>query len=131
MSLNARQKRFADEYLIDLNASAAYTRAGYKGDSKTASVNASRLLGNDCIAQYVKAALDKRSNDLGIDARYVLMTIKETVERCKNPSGDEKFDAANVLKGCDLLGKHLKLFTDKLEIGGNINVTLSSTDARL
>lgn len=34
------------------------------------------------------------------------------------PTGGYRFDAGNVLKGCELLGKHLKMFTDKTEISG-------------
>jgi len=31
------------------------------------------------------------------------------------PTGEWKFEHRGVLKGCELLGKHLKLFTDKVE----------------
>ena len=140
MALTPKQKRFADEYLIDLNATAAYKRAGYSVKGTTAEVNASRMLGNAKVAQYVQSAMDKRSNDLGIDANYVLTTIKDTIERCSQAvpirtadgeTGEFKFDSAAVLKGCELLGKHLKLFTDKFEVAGNVSLSLTSSDARL
>ena len=38
-----RQARFVAEYLIDLNATAAYKRAGYRARGHSAEVNASRL----------------------------------------------------------------------------------------
>jgi hypothetical protein len=45
--LNSKQQRFVQEYLIDLNATAAYKRAGYKCSSDAAAqAHASRLLGN-------------------------------------------------------------------------------------
>ncbi len=136
--LTAKQRRFADEYLIDLNATAAYKRAGYVGKGNTAEVCASQLLSNPKVAEYVRAAMDKRSDDLGIDARYVLTTIKDTIERCSQakPVFDKSgkpvmvedaegalaqayvFDAGAVLKGAELLGKHLKMFTDKTELSG-------------
>lgn len=53
--LTERQKRFADEYLIDLNATAAYKRAGYAGKGKSAENAASRLLGNVGVAAYISA----------------------------------------------------------------------------
>lgn len=139
MSLTPKQKRFADEYLIDLNASAAYKRAGYRGQGKVADASASRMLANVNVAEYIQAAMDKRSKSLGIDAEYVLMTIKTTIERCSQsyPVLDRKgdpvmirvgdgenatiapayeFDSTGVLKGAELLGKHLKMFTDKSSV---------------
>lgn len=141
ITLTPKQQRFADEYLIDLNATAAYKRAGYSADGNSAEVNACRLLSNAKVAEYVQVAMDKRSADLGIDAKYVLNTIFETVERCKQArpvldrkgdpvmvvvgEGDDAtlapaytFDAGSVLKGAELLGKHLKMFTDKTELTG-------------
>lgn len=56
--LNPRQLRFVDEYLIDLNATQAAARAGYK-PGPTAEVQGARLLGND----RVKALISKRMKD--------------------------------------------------------------------
>ena len=44
MALTDKQKRFCDEYLIDLNATQAAIRAGYT--EKYANTNASKLLQN-------------------------------------------------------------------------------------
>ena len=41
--LRWRHARFVAEYLIDLNATAAYKRAGYRARGHSAEVNASRL----------------------------------------------------------------------------------------
>jgi phage terminase small subunit len=134
-----KQKTFISEYLIDLNGTQAAIRAGYS--PKTANEQASRMLAKANIAKLIQEAMDKRSEDLGIDARYVLKTIKTTIERCSQAypvldrkgepvlvsvgEGDDakvvpaySFDATGVLKGAELLGKHLKLFTDKTEITG-------------
>ena len=60
VKLTEKQKRFCDEYLIDLNATRAY-KAAYKTCKKdeTANVNGSRLLTN----AKVKAYLEKRIKD--------------------------------------------------------------------
>jgi len=126
--LTPKQKRFVDEYLIDMNASAAYKRAGYKGRGASADSAASILLRNFKVSHAVKSAIAKRSDKLGIDADYVLRTIKTTIERCSQSepvrdkeggqTGEYKFDSAAVLKGAELLGRHLKMFTDKTEIAG-------------
>ena len=140
--LNAKQKRFVAEYLIDLNATAAYKRAGYIAQGNSAEVNACVLLSNPKVAVAVQDSMKKRSEELEIDARYVLSTIKETVERCRQvaPVLDRKgeqvyvmvgdgldaklapaftFDSTAVLKGAELLGRHLKMFTDKTEHSGD------------
>ncbi len=44
--LTAKQKTFVNEYLVDLNATAAYKRAGYTVRGNAAEANASRLLRN-------------------------------------------------------------------------------------
>lgn len=57
MALTDKQKRFCDEYLIDLNATQAAIRAGYS--PKTAEQTASRLLRNVKVQEYI--AKDKKS----------------------------------------------------------------------
>jgi len=46
-------------------------------------------------------------------------------------SGEYKFDSTAVLKGSELLGKHLKMFTDKVEHTGNVTITASPLDELL
>ena len=55
--LNPKQQRFIQEYLIDLNATAAYKRAGYEAKGKAAGAAASRLLSHGKVAAAVKQAL--------------------------------------------------------------------------
>ncbi len=52
--LSAKQRKFADEYLLDLNASAAYKRAGYKGVGNSAASCASRMLTHAGVAAYIR-----------------------------------------------------------------------------
>lgn len=72
-TLTPKQARFIDEYLIDLNASGAYRRAGYAVASPgVASMESARLLANPAIA----AAIAKRKEEicarLGIQQEQVL-----------------------------------------------------------
>ena len=48
--LSAKQQRFCDEYLIDLNATQSAIRAGYS--KKYAHTNASKLLQNTTIKEF-------------------------------------------------------------------------------
>lgn len=77
-NLTPKQQRFVEEYLIDLNATQAYIRAGYtvKND-ETASVMASRLLGNDKVQTIIQEALRARQERTQIDADYVLKRLVE------------------------------------------------------
>ncbi len=77
-NLTPKQERFVEEYLIDLNATQAYIRAGYtvKND-ETASVMASRLLGNDKVQTIIQEALRARQERTQIDADYVLKRLVE------------------------------------------------------
>lgn len=70
--LNDMQVRFVEEYLIDLNRTAAYHRAGYKGEGNTAYVNASRLLRNAKVSQAIRDALDERSRRVKVTQDEVL-----------------------------------------------------------
>lgn len=60
--------------------------------------------------------MNERAKRTEITADYVLEGIRDTVERCR--AEGEAFNPAQALKGFELLGKHLKLFTDKLEHTG-------------
>ncbi len=129
--MTAKQERFVAEYLIDLNATQAAIRAGYA--EKGAAVEGSRLLANPKVAAAVAAAQAARSERTEITQDYVLNTIRDTIERCKQaepvvyqngdpvmintPDGDivpaYKFNAGGVLRGAELLGRHLAMFHDK------------------
>jgi phage terminase small subunit len=70
MSLTPKQKRFINEYLIDLNATQAAIRAGYS--PKTANEQASRMLANVNISDIVDKAMAERAKRTGISAERVL-----------------------------------------------------------
>ncbi|MCY8902948.1 terminase small subunit [Bacillus spizizenii] len=71
--LTPKQKRFVDEYLIDLNATQAYIRAGYKANSEAvAGVEGHKLLKNPKIEKAISEAMEKRSKRTNITADRVL-----------------------------------------------------------
>ena len=113
-AMTPKQEAFVREYLVDLNATQAAIRAGYS--KRTAHVIGHENLTKPEIAAAIETAMNERAKRTEITADYVLEGIRDTVERCR--AEGEAFNPAQALKGFELLGKHLKLFTDKLEHTG-------------
>ena len=75
-ALTPKQQRFVSEYLQDLNATAAYKRAGYKARSDgVAASSASDLLRIPKVAAAIATAEAERAQRTGIDADRVLAEI--------------------------------------------------------
>lgn len=70
--LNAKQRRFADEYLLDLNATAAYKRAGYAGIGNSAESAACSLLSNVKVSAYIALRQEKLQVKMEITQERVL-----------------------------------------------------------
>jgi phage terminase small subunit len=135
-SLSPMQKRFCEEYLLDLNGKQAAIRAGYA--AKTAEVQASRLLRNVKVQRRVEELKSKRSQRTNLDGDYVLTRLQTVVDRCmqeapvmragkpvmiSTPSGAlaaaYTFDAVGATRALDLLGRHIGLFEkDNKQRGG-------------
>jgi len=64
VKLNAKQQRFVEEYLIDLNATQAAIRAGYKKSEYT-DTNANKLLENTRVKEAIEKAIAERSKRTG------------------------------------------------------------------
>ena len=73
--LTPMRERFVQEYLVDCNATAAYKRAGYKGQGNVAEVNAYRLLRSAKVAAAVQAAKDARAQRLHLSQDEVLREL--------------------------------------------------------
>lgn len=131
---------FCKEYIIDLNGKQSAIRAGYS--EKTAEQQASRLLRNVKVKIEIQKLMGKREKRTEITADYVLGNIKEIGERCmqrsrvmvrdgkkmvpkkewvEDENGEEQlcdvweFKEMGALKSQELLGKNLKIFTEKVE----------------
>lgn len=71
--LPPRQARFAAEYVVDLNATAAAIRAGYS--AKTAQQQGSRLLSNVMVAAAVRVAKAERAHRTEVTADHVVREL--------------------------------------------------------
>lgn len=131
--LTPKKRLFVAEYLVDLNATQAAMRAGYS--KKTAHSQGPRLLEDVEIRKMINSANESRAEKAGISAQWVLDNIKAVAVRCMQGepvrekvdgewvnTGEWKFDSSGANKALENLGKHLKLFTDKLELSGNLTL---------
>src|SRR5262245_36089091 len=73
--LNDRQRRFVLEYLKDLNATAAYKRAGYEGEGHGAESAAARLLSHVEVAHAIAREQEQRAQRLRVTADAVLKEL--------------------------------------------------------
>lgn len=120
--------RFVAEYVIDLNGKQAAIRAGYS--PRTAESQASRLLSNAKVKSAVAAAKRKIAQRLELSAEKVLADIARISDKAERA---RQFNAA--IRGQQLLGQHLKLFTEKHEHGGigggPVQFQITETEANL
>lgn len=70
-----KQELFIREYLVDMNATRAYLRAGYKVSEKVARTNGPRMLDNAGISTAINNALGRRLSKLDINNDTVLQEI--------------------------------------------------------
>lgn len=129
--MTEKQKRFCDEYLIDLNGTRAYKTAypSVKSD-EVAKAAASRMLSNVNVRAYLDERLEQLRSERTADIREILeyltavMRGEEKEEKmAANALGEmEAYNVrnqANQLKAAELLGKRFGLFTDKVAVSGS------------
>lgn len=148
--MTERQKRFCNEYLIDLNATQAAIRAGYS--AKTAYSIGNENLTKPEIQEYIQHRLDEKEDALIAKQDEVLKTLTRIMRReeletvvvtCKkrksyyDDNGKKVIDDAeepvmvsvptkvsDTNKAAEMLGKYYALFTDKTQIDGGSAVVI-------
>jgi len=130
--MTEKQKRFCDEYLIDLNATRAYKAAYPKTThNATAAANGSRLLNKTEIADYIQSKIAEISSDKTAKAQEVMEYLTsvmrgESVTKVPFVIDDavqfvEKGpDEKERLRAAELLGKRWGLFNDKVNLESGI-----------
>lgn len=127
-----KQRRFADEYIVDCNATRAY-KAAYphvKSDGAARS-NASKLLTKANIKAYIDAKLDELSSKKIADAQEVMEYLTAVmrgesaasvvvVEGCGDGCSEARVidkppDEKERLKAAELLGKRYGVFTESIK----------------
>jgi phage terminase small subunit len=114
MPLTTMQELFVRALLADpkRNARAAVIRAGYS--QRRARDTARELLANPEVQLAIHEKQIAALEAADVDATYVIMGIRDVIERCRGLG--TAFNPVSALKGFELLGKYLKLWTDKVEM---------------
>lgn len=139
--LTDKQKRFVEEYLVDLNATQAAIRAGYS--EKTAYSIGVENLRKPEIKKAIDEAQNKRSERTQLTQDEVIADLRELRDICmgRKPvrvtevvKNNQKGTALPVQveifaleptgagKALDLLGKHLGMFSQKVEVSGDLHI---------
>lgn len=142
--MTEKQKRFADEYLISLNATQAAIKAGYEG--KFVGQNADKLLKNTKISEYISARMAEKEARLIANQDEILKyltsvmrgeSVSEVVVVEGGGNGfsearriEKSPDEKERLKAAELLGKRYGLYTDKIEqdVDMELNITVDYGD---
>lgn len=144
--MTKKQKRFIEEYLIDLNATQAAIRAGYSPDTAKA-IGCENLTKPD-IRAHIDRAMAERSKRTGVNADRVVQELAKiafvnatevidpktaTVREDALPEDtaaiqsvkvktfgedglEREIKMADKLKALEMLGRHLGMFKDKMDI---------------
>lgn len=156
--MTKKQKRFVEEYLIDLNATQAAIRAGYS--PKTANEQGARLLANVSVQEAIAKAMAERSKRTGISQDRVIQELAriafvnpqnvinpkdasvkadateddlaciqsvkvKTMDGAKGKSVEREVRLNDKMKALELLGKHLGMFKDKLEVDADMDLNIT------
>ena len=123
--LTGKQKKFIEEYLIDFNATRSAIAAGYS--EKTAAATGNENLRKPLIQQAIQAEANRHTSKVDVTVENILTSILEIRENgmIKGEDG-EMLDKNASLKANDMLGKYMKMFTDK-----EINVKIEMPDIKI
>lgn len=156
--MTKKQKLFVEEYLIDLNATQAAIRAGYSPDtakeigcenltkpniracidremaerSKRTGVNADRVVQELAKIAFVNAVdvIDTETATVKEDAlpedTAAIQSVK--VKTFGDDGLEREIKMADKLKALELLGKHMGMFKDKVELSGTLDTEKTKLD---
>ena len=137
MKLNIKQKAFADYFIETGNAYQSAIKAGYS--ENYAKGNVIKLLENESVKTYIEERMKEIESDRIAKAEEVLAFLSaslrgevlEEVVSTESIDGmvkpvilKKQLSAKDRIKAAELLGKRYALFTEKVDLEGNVGVTI-------
>lgn len=140
VKLTAKQQRFCDEYLIDMNITQAAIRAGYS--QKTAYAIGQENLKKPMLKNYIEKRMKEKEAALIADQTEVMKYLTSVLRGnskasvlARDDTGadcviEKPPDEKERLKAAELLGKAHMMFTDKVqqEVDMDLNITVDYGD---
>ena len=137
--LTAKQKRFCDEYLKDMNAKQAAIRAGYS--EKTAHSIGNENLKKPELKKYITDRMKEKDANLIADQDEVLQHLtsvmrrektenvvvtmrKQTIEKEVPKVVEIPAKLSDANKAAELLGKAHCLFTEKVDLDADMSLNI-------
>lgn len=133
--MTEKQRRFCDEYLIDLNATQAAIRSGYS--RKTAGRIGNENMKKPVIQRYIQKRMAEKESKLIADQDEVLQYLTGVLRGesrssvlARNMVGADEVmekppDEKERLKAAELLGKRYGLYTDRVETDVDMELNIS------
>lgn len=137
--LTLKQQRFADEYIISVNATEAAVKAGYS--KKTARSIGQENLTKPDIKKYIDERLERLKKESIAEQDEVLQYLSSIMRGEQKEKtligegmGEQRIDDIDVsakdrIKAAELLGKRYGMWTDKVEqTNRNIEIVVGEWD---
>lgn len=147
MKLTEKQKAFCDYYIESLNATESYKRSYRCKNDSTARSNSSRMLTNANIKNYIDEKLKEIEDKRIAKAEEVLAFLSSSLRGeideevvvvegigdgvSKTRIVTKQLSAKDRIKAAELLGKRHSLFTEKVDVEGNVGITIIDDIGRL
>ena len=108
-ALTHKQQMFVQEYLVDMNASQAVLRAGYK--TKNPNRMGTELLHHPKVRHLIETEMAKRKERMEFSADFLLAKLMAIIQDDENKTTD-------VIRAIELAGKSIALWKERQEISG-------------
>lgn len=126
------------------DATDAYLKLGSTDNKNSAQIGGKRYLKKPEVRAYVGLLMAEREKRLEMDEDWVMSRLRDIHDRCmqsepvfgvgskrQDENGNDefvpiyyKFDAGGATKSLELIGKHLKMFSDKID-ASQMNVSMN------
>lgn len=120
-----KQIKFVEYYLLDSNATEAYSKAYPESKRTSCAVNGERLLRNDEVIKLIKEGQEKLSEEM-------FVTKKDLIQDLIDIKKSNKDDSPKIaIRAIEVMAKMLGFFETKVDItsgGEKININLNLED---